>query len=66
MVIAGAIDKWPAKEWTLENLCDRVGSNKVNVRVNTDCQEYKVCSSHLCLNFLSGENNLLWIREILL
>ena len=48
VVVEGGIEHWPAREWTLENLCERVGSNKVNVRVNTDCEEYKVSQNHLC------------------
>ena len=29
VVITGATDDWPARDWTIDRLVDRVGSNKV-------------------------------------
>ena len=42
MVIEGALENWPATNWTLESLKEKVGENEVNVRVNTNCEEYRV------------------------
>ncbi len=33
---------WPARSWSLETLCDKVGKNTVHVRSNTNCEDYKV------------------------
>lgn len=42
VVIEGAIDHWPANEWTLDSLCKRVGQNDVYIRSNTNCHDYRV------------------------
>ena len=42
LVIEGALENWPAINWTLESLKEKVGGNEVNVRVNTNCEEYRV------------------------
>ena len=42
LVIEGALENWPARNWTLQSLKERVGTNEVNVRVNTNCEEYRV------------------------
>ena len=42
LVIEGGLDNWPAINWTLESLKEKVGGNEVNVRVNTNCEEYRV------------------------
>ena len=31
VVITGATDQWPARKWTIENLVQRVGDNKVSI-----------------------------------
>ena len=42
LVIEGGLENWPAINWTLESLKEKVGGNEVNVRVNTNCEEYRV------------------------
>ena len=42
VLIKGACNDWPAMEWNLDNLKDRVGDNKVYVRTNTQAHEYHV------------------------
>ena len=42
VVIEGAVDHWPAKQWTLDSLCQHVGQNEVYVRTNTNCHDYRV------------------------
>ena len=41
VVIEGGTDSWPAREWTLETLMDRVGENEVAVREGTDSGDYR-------------------------
>ena len=41
-MIEGGLENWPAINWTLESLKEKVGGNEVNVRVNTNCEEYRV------------------------
>ncbi len=41
VVITGATDAWPARDWTVEGLVERVGQNKVWVRGKTNSQEYR-------------------------
>ncbi len=41
VVITGAADHWPARQWTIPNLVDRVGANEVWVRGDTDRDEYR-------------------------
>ncbi|KAK2162698.1 hypothetical protein LSH36_93g03003 [Paralvinella palmiformis] len=42
VIIERATDKWPAKQWTIDSLCELVGDNIVSVRSNTNCTEYKL------------------------
>ena len=42
LVISGFARSWPAMRWTLESLKERVGENIINVRRNTNADDYKV------------------------
>ncbi|XP_064629120.1 lysine-specific demethylase 8-like [Lineus longissimus] len=42
VIIEGAVEHWPAKHWTLDNLCQRVGSNQCLVRGNTNREDYRL------------------------
>ena len=37
VVITGATDGWPAREWTIDNLVERVGDNQVVLQSHHDC-----------------------------
>ena len=41
-ILSGFAESWPAIKWTLSNLKERVGDNFINVRRNTNLDEYKV------------------------
>lgn len=41
VIITGETDQWPAREWTLENLRERVGENQVWIRGKTDRDSYR-------------------------
>ena len=42
LVIEGATEHWAARHWSLDSLKQRVGTNEVFVRTNTNCSDYKV------------------------
>ena len=42
VIIEDGVEKLPAKDWTLQSLCQRVGPNEVFVRTNTNVEEYRV------------------------
>ena len=42
MVIEGAFEHWPARKWSLDSLKAKAGDNKVYIRTNTNCDDYKV------------------------
>ena len=42
LVITGATEDWPARKWTIDNLIDRVGSNKVYIRGQTNQDGYRL------------------------
>ena len=42
VVITDVADKWPAANWTLDSLTERVGDNIAFIRQQTDQEAYKV------------------------
>ncbi|ELU13249.1 hypothetical protein CAPTEDRAFT_186624, partial [Capitella teleta] len=42
VVIEGALEDSPSREWTLDSLEERVGGNEVHVRANTNCEDYRL------------------------
>lgn len=42
VIITDATEHWPAREWTLDSLCEKVGQNEVCVRGQTNEHNYKV------------------------
>ena len=42
VVITGATEDWPARQWTIEGLVQRVGGNEVNIRGRTNEREYQL------------------------
>ena len=41
VVITGATDGWPARQWTIPSLVERVGQNEVWVRGKTNLEDYR-------------------------
>jgi len=42
VIITDATEEWPARNWTIENLVERVGHNEVWVRGKTNMEDYRV------------------------
>ena len=42
LVLTGFANNWPARLWTLQGLKEKVGRNMINVRRNTNHEDYKV------------------------
>lgn len=55
VIIEDAIDSWPAREWTLESLSERVGQNVVHIRHNTNCEEYRMGRQYAIRQTTFGE-----------
>jgi len=47
VVITGATDQWPARAWTIENLVQRVGNNKVYIRGQTNQEGYRLGQKYI-------------------
>ena len=42
VIITDATEDWPARQWTISSLVDRVGDNEVWVRGKTNQEDYRV------------------------
>eukprot|EP00092_Neocalanus_flemingeri_P006015 GFUD01006481.1.p1 GENE.GFUD01006481.1~~GFUD01006481.1.p1 ORF type:complete len:356 (-),score=94.78 GFUD01006481.1:45-1112(-) len=42
VIITDATEDWPARNWTIDNLVERVGDNEVWVRGKTNVEDYRV------------------------
>lgn len=42
LLLTGYASDWPARQWTLERLKEKVGNIRINVRRNTDVVDYKI------------------------
>lgn len=42
VLIEGGLERWAAREWTLDSLKEKAGNNRVYIRTNTNCDDYKV------------------------